>query len=130
MSGRHRRRRRRHYHQSSSSPSSSSYHGARQFVDPFRALTYPEVSAMVFPVSFCLRAVVFTIPGNLLLAFCLHVVSSFFCSSVFCPNLALNLIPLQSLYFFYNTSKCVLLFLSYTRISSLLLLFFFLRLLL
>jgi hypothetical protein len=53
------------------------------------------------------------------MAFDLHVASNFSCSPVFCLKLRLHLIIFQSLYSFYDMSKCVLLFVSY--ISSLLL---------
>jgi hypothetical protein len=47
-------------------------------------------------------------------AFDLHFVSIFSCRSVFCPKLGLHLIPLQSLYLFYDLYKrTTLLFFSY-----------------
>ena len=70
-------------------------------------LTHPEVSSMVSPGSFCLW--VCSILLSLVIcceAFCLHVVSHFFCSPVLSPKLGLYLIPLQSLYLIYSLSKC------------------------
>jgi hypothetical protein len=73
-------------------------------------LTHPEVSNLVFPGSF--RPVVFLLSWVIFYeTFCLHDVSSVFCSPVFCPKL--GVILLQSLCLFYNLSKCSLLFLSY-----------------
>jgi hypothetical protein len=51
-------------------------------------------------------------------AFDLHVVSIFSCSSVFCPKLGLYLIPLQSLYLFSDVSKPILLFSSYGLVGK------------
>jgi len=93
------------------------------------SLTHPEGSSVVSPGSpgsFCLLVCSFLLSSVICYeAFCLHVVSSFFCSLVFCPELGLCLIPLQSLCLFYILSKCILLIFKY--ISSLLL--FFLHLL-
>jgi hypothetical protein len=78
------------------------------------SVTHPEVSSIVSSVSFYVWAVVFSILGYLLTAFCFHVAFNSTCSPVLYPKLALYLIPLQSLYFFHNTSKYTSLFFSYT----------------
>jgi hypothetical protein len=86
-------------------------------------LTYPDVSSLVFLGSFCLLVCTFAVSWVICYgAFCLHVVSSFSCSSVFCPKLGLYLIPFQFLYLSNDLSKCVLPF--FSCISSLLLFFF------
>ena len=76
-------------------------------------LTHLDVSSVVSPGSFCLlfcSPLLFTVICYE--AFCLHVVSSFFCSPLFHPNLGLYLNPLQSLHFLNNLSKCIQLFFS------------------
>jgi len=96
VSGRRHHRRRRHDH----------HHHHQAIMEPDNLLTRSGLSHIQkslqwsLPFLSALRAVVFIILGNLLRAFCLRFISSFFCSPVFCPKLALNLIPLQSLYFF------------------------------
>jgi hypothetical protein len=66
-------------------------------------LTHPEVFLMVFLGSFCLLECSFLLIWVIsYVAFGLHVVSSFSCSPVFCLKLGLYLIPLQSLYLFYE----------------------------
>jgi hypothetical protein len=103
------------------SSSSCSYQGVGPLVEPFRSLT-SEVSSMVFLGSFCLFGRSFlSVWVICYVAIDLHVVSIFFCSPAFCLKLRLYLITLQSLYSFYDQSKCIQLLFSY--ISSLLLLF-------
>src|SRR5215469_3770522 len=85
-------------------------------------LTYPEVSSKVCHDSFCQQGNSVSLHRVICYeAFYLHVVSSFSCIPVICPELVLFLIPLQFVYLFCNLPKCILLFFSY--ISSLLLLF-------
>ena len=85
-------------------------------------LTYLEVSLMVFPGTFCLLVCSFLLSLVICLeTFYLYVVVNFFSSPVFCTELGLYLVPLQTLCL-YNLCKCVLLF--FTYVSSLLLLFF------
>ena len=72
-------------------------------------LTYPEVSSAVFPGSFYLLVCSFLLHCAICYeAFYLHTVSTFSGSPVFCPKLGLYLLPLQSLYLFYDLSKCKL----------------------
>ena len=86
-------------------------------------LTYLEVSSKVCQDSFCQLGNIVSLPWVIYYeAFYLHVVSSFSCIPVICPKLVLFLIPLQFVYLFCNLSQCILLF--FSRISSLLLLFF------
>jgi len=86
-------------------------------------LTYPEVSSKICHDSFCKLGNSVSLPWVINYeAFYLHVVSSFSCIPVFFLKLVLFLITLQSVYLFCNLSKCILLF--FSRISSLLLLFF------
>jgi len=77
---------------------------------------------MVSPGSLC-RLVLLSVLSSVIgyAAFCFHVVSNLPCIRVFYLRMRLRLIPLQSLYLFYNLSKYILLFFSY--ISSLLLFF-------
>jgi hypothetical protein len=44
------------------------------------------------------------------ITFCLHVLSSCLCDPVFCPNLALFLIPLQFLFYNFSPPTGILLF--------------------
>ena len=91
-------------------------------------LTYPEVSSKVYHDSFCQLGSSVSLPWVIYFeAFYLHVVSSFSCIPVICPKLVLFLVPLQFVHLFCNLSKCILLF--FSRISSLLLLFFWRHLL-
>ena len=86
-------------------------------------LTYPEVSSKVYHDSFCKLWSSISLPWIIYFeTFYLHVVSSFSCIPVICPKWALFLTPLQFVHLFWNLSKCILLF--FSRISSLLLLFF------
>jgi hypothetical protein len=85
-------------------------------------LTCQEVSSKVCLGSFCHSGRSVSLPWIIYYeAFCLHVVSSFFCIPVICPNLELLLTPLQFVYLFCNLSKFIPLFFSCT--SSLLLIF-------
>ena len=86
-------------------------------------LTYPEVSSKVYHDSFCQQGSSVSLPRVIYFeAFYLHVVSSFSCIPVICQKLALFLTPLQFVHLLCNLSKCILLF--FSRISSMLLLFF------
>jgi len=70
-------------------------------------LTLSEVSLIVFSGFFCLWSVVFFYyAGNLLRGILFTFCNQFLLSPVFCPKLGLDLIPLQTLYLFYNLSKC------------------------
>ena len=85
-------------------------------------LTCPEVFSKVCHDSFCQLGNSVSLPWVIYYGvFYLHVVSSFSCIPVICLKLVLFLIPLQFVYLFCNLSGCILLF---SRISSLLLLFF------
>jgi hypothetical protein len=73
-------------------------------------LTHPEVSSKVFLGSFYLLGCSFlSVWAVCYMAFDLFV-SNFSCSPAFCLKLGLYLILSQSLYLFYNLSKCILLF--------------------
>ena len=86
-------------------------------------LTYPEVSSKVYRDSIYQLGSSVSLPWVIYFeAFYLHVVSSFSCIPVICPKLVLFLAPLQFVHLFCNPSKCILLF--FSRISSVLLLFF------
>jgi len=86
-------------------------------------LTYPEVSSKFYHDSFCPLGSSVSLPWIIYFeVFYLHVVFSFSCIPVICPKLVLFLNPLQFVRLFFNLSKCILLF--FSRISSLLLLFF------
>ena len=64
-------------------------------------LMYPEVSSKVCQVYFCLLENSVSLPWVIHYeAFYLHLVSSFSCTPVICPNLVLFLIPLKFVYFF------------------------------
>ena len=64
-------------------------------------LTYPEVSSKVYHVSFCQLASSISLPWVMYFeTFYLHVLSSFSCIPVICPNLVLFLTPLQFVHFF------------------------------
>jgi hypothetical protein len=77
-------------------------------------LTYPEVSSKVYHNSFCQLGNSVSLPWVICYeAFYLHVVSSFSCIPVICPELVLFLIPFQFVYLFCNLFKCILLVLSY-----------------
>ena len=91
-------------------------------------LTYPDVSSKVYHHSCCQLGSSISLPWVIYFeALYLHVVSSFSCIPVICPNLVLFLSPLQFVHLFCNLSKCILLF--FSCISSLLLLFFWRHLL-
>ena len=92
-------------------------------------LTYPEVSSKFYHDYFCQLGSNVSLPWvTYFEAFYLHVVSSFSCIPIICPKLVLFLNPLQFVHLFYNLSKCTLLF--FSCISSLLLLFFWRRIVL
>jgi len=87
------------------------------------SLTYPEVSSKVYHDSFCQLGSSVSLPWVIYFeTFYLHVVSSFSCIPVICPKLALFLTPLQFVHLFCDLFKSILL--SFSCISSLLLLFF------
>jgi hypothetical protein len=76
-------------------------------------LTYPEASSKLCHDSFCQSGSSVSLPWVIYYeTFYLHVVSSFSCIPVMCPNLVLFLTPLQFVYLFCNLSKCILLFFS------------------
>ena len=86
-------------------------------------LTNPEDSTMVCHDSFCQSGSSVSLPWVIYYkAFSLRVLSSVSYIPVMCPKLVLFLIPLQFVYLFCNLFECILLF--FSRISSLLLLFF------
>ena len=92
-------------------------------------LTYPEVFSKICHDSFCQLGNSVSLPWVAYYgAFYLYVVSSFSCIPVICLKLVLFLIPLQFVHLFCNQSKRILLF--FLCISSLLLLFFWLKILL
>ena len=74
-------------------------------------LTDPEVSSKAYHDSFCQLGSSISLPWVIYFqTFCLHVVSSFSCIPVICPNLVLFLTPLQFVHLFCNLSQCILLF--------------------
>jgi len=87
-----------------------SYHRAGSLVPPFRSHT--STSFFSFLSCFLLTFVCPILLSWVMCykAFCLHVVSSFCCIPVFCPELELHLFLLQSLCSFHNLSRRVLLF--------------------
>jgi len=86
-------------------------------------LTYPEVSSKICHDSFCQLGNSVSLPWVIYYeAFYLHVVSSFSCIPLICLKPVLFSIHLQLAYLFCNLPECILLF--FSRISSLLLLFF------
>jgi len=73
------------------------------------SLTYPEISSKIYHDSFCQSDSSVSLPWVIYFeAFCLHVVSSFSCIPVICPNLVLFLTPLQFVHLFYNLSQVYL----------------------
>jgi hypothetical protein len=87
------------------SPSSCNSHAVGHLLTR-SSLTHPEISSTVFPGSFCLLVRSFSLScANCHEANYLHAVSNFSYSPVFCPKLRLHLIPLQSLYLFYDLSS-------------------------
>jgi len=70
------------------------------------SLTISEVSLIVSSGFFRLWSIVFYYAGNLLRGILFICCNHFLLSPVFCPELGLDLIPLQTLYLFYNLSKC------------------------
>jgi hypothetical protein len=73
------------------SSSSWSCHGVGPLVGQFQS--HLSRSLMVLPESSCLLVCSFSVSWEICYgAFCLHVVSSFSCTSVFCPKLGLHLI--------------------------------------
>ena len=76
-------------------------------------LTYPEVSSKVYHDSFCQLGSSVSLPWVIYFeTFYLHVVSSFSCIPVVCPELVLFLTPLQFVRLFCNLPKCIPLFFS------------------
>ena len=76
-------------------------------------LTYPKVSTKVYHDSFCQLGSRILLPWVIYFeAFYLHVVSSFSCIPVVCPELVLFLTPLQFVHWFCNLPKCIPLFFS------------------
>ena len=76
-------------------------------------LTYPEFSSKACRGSFCQLENSVSLPWVIYYeAFYLHVLSSFSCIPVTFLKLVLFLIPLQFVYLFCNSSKCILLFFS------------------
>ena len=76
-------------------------------------LTILEFSFMVFPGFFCplvCSILVFSVIYDGVFSF--YVANNFLYIPVFCPKMGLHLSLLQSLYLFYNLSKCILLFFS------------------
>jgi len=74
-------------------------------------LRYPEVSSKVNHDSFGQLGSSVSLPWVIYFeAFYIHVVSSFSCIPVICPNLVLFLTTLQFVLLFCNVSKCTLLF--------------------
>ena len=74
-------------------------------------LTYLEVSSKVYHDSFCYLSSSVSLPWVIYVeAFYLHVISSFTCSPVIFPKLALFLAPLQFVHLFCNLSKFILLY--------------------
>jgi len=68
------------------------------------SLTYPEVSSKVYHNSFCPLGSSVSLPWVIYFeAFCLHVVSSFYCIPVICPKLVLFLTPLRTMYSLFIT---------------------------
>ena len=69
-------------------------------------LTYPEVSSNVYHNSFCQLGISISLPWVIYFeAFYLHIVSSFICIPVICPNFVLFLTPLQFVRLFCNLSQ-------------------------
>ena len=70
------------------------------------SLTYPEVSSKVYNDSFCPLWSSVSLPWVIYFeAFYLHVVPSFSCIPVICPEFVLFLIPLQFVHLFCNLSQ-------------------------
>ena len=114
-----RRHRCRHHHHHHHHPHHQHHHHHHQAIMELGHLltrsgfTRHHVPFMVFPGFFCLFVCISFLSSVIYyVAFCLYVVTSFFCIPVSCPNLGLHFVLLH-FFFFNNQSQCILLFLSH-----------------